>query len=157
MTSMDSQIRTFHLWTYLINVCTISNIGRMHGKPRMSSKSHNRSKFSQVGLLFGAFVCIFTTSDLYFPNTCFKGLNIDIQWVFIFHNNFKFFVSSVFARFINSNTLFGLCEKKVYKDCSIPLMCITKDNLFKTKIARLVWCATLWTPMRNGQSILLFE
>ncbi len=131
-------------------MCITSNIGRMHGGPRTNSKSHNRSKLSQVGLLFGAFVCIFTISDLYSPNTHFRGFNNDTQQVFIFHNNFKLFVSNVFARFTNSNTFFWLCEKKAYKDYNIPSMCITKDNLLKTKIARLVWCATQCTPIKNG-------
>jgi hypothetical protein len=147
---MNSQIKTSCLWTYIISVCTASNIGRMHGRLRSNSKSHNKSKFSWASLLFGAFVCIFTTSDSYYPNICFRGLNIDIQQVFIFHSNFKHFVFNVFVMLTNPNTFFGLCEKKAYKDYNIPSMCITKDNLLKTKIARLVWCATQCTLMKNG-------
>jgi hypothetical protein len=87
---------------------------------------------------------------LYYPNICFRGFNIDIHRIFIFHNNFKHFVFNVFARFTNSSTFFGLCEKKAYKDCNIPSMCITKDNLLKTKITILVWCVTQCTLMKNG-------
>jgi hypothetical protein len=45
---------------------------------------------------------------------------------------------------------FDYVKKKAYKDYNIPSMCITKDNLLKTKIARLVRCATQCTPMKNG-------
>jgi len=122
MASMNSQIKTSCLWTYLFSVCTISNIGRMHGRPRISSKSHNRFILSQTSSLFGAFMCIFIISDLYLPDTCFKGINIDIEQVFIFHN-FKPFVSSVFVRFTNSNTFFGLCQKKRHTRTITYLQC----------------------------------
>jgi len=156
---MNSQIKTSCLWTYLISVCTTSNIGRMHGKSRTSFKSHNKSIFSQIGLLFGASVCIFTTSDLYSPTHISEGsalISNEFQIIWnnlkqiIFWNNFKPFVSSVFTRFTNSSTFFGLCEKKAYKDYNIPLMCITKNNLLKTKISKLVWCTTQFPLMING-------
>jgi len=34
------------------------------------------------------------------------------------------------------------CAKKKYKDYNIPSMYVTMNNLLKTKIARLVQCAT---------------
>jgi len=43
-----------------------------------------------------------------------------------------------------------MSKKKAYKDYNIPSMCITKDNLLKTKTIKLVQCATQCTPMRNG-------
>jgi hypothetical protein len=109
----------------------------------------NKSRFSQASLLFGASMCIFTTSHLNSPTTCFKRFGIDIQWVILW-SNFKPFVFSVFTRFTNSSTFFRLCGKRAYKDYSIPSMCITKNNLLKTKIGKLVQCATQFSPMRNG-------
>jgi len=53
--------------------------------------------------------------------------------------------SNVLARFTNSKNLSGTMWKKKYKDYNILLMCITKDNLFKTKIVRFVWCVTQCT------------
>jgi hypothetical protein len=72
-------------------------------------------KFFVTSLFFGASMCILTTSDLYSPNTCFKGLNMDIQQVLLLHNNFKPFVSNVLARFSNSKTFLGLHKKKFQK------------------------------------------
>jgi len=74
---------------------------------------------------------------------------MDIQWVLVLSNNFKPFVSNVLARFTNSKTSLGLCEKK-YKDYNIPLMCVTNDNLLKTKIVRVVRFATQCTPNKYG-------
>ncbi len=50
---------------------------------------------------------------MYSLNTCFKRLNIDIQWVLIFRDNNKPLVSNVFARLTKSRTFSGLCEKGV--------------------------------------------
>jgi hypothetical protein len=115
ITSRKSQIKPYHLWTYLINVCTTFNIGRMHGKPKTNCKSHNRSKFYVASLFVGASMCILTMSDLYSHNTHFKRLNMDIQWVLMLRKNFKPFVCNVLARFTNSTTFLGLCEKNLQR------------------------------------------
>lgn len=48
----------------LINVCTIFDMGRMHGIPRTNSKLHKSSKFSKASFFFSTFACIFTINDL---------------------------------------------------------------------------------------------
>jgi hypothetical protein len=63
--SRKSQIKTAHIWVYLINVCTTSSIGRMHGRIKINSKSHNKSKFSTTSFFFNASIYILTTNDLY--------------------------------------------------------------------------------------------
>jgi hypothetical protein len=44
------------------------------------------------------------------------------------------------------------CTKKNSKNSNILSICITKDNLLKTKIVRLVWCATQCTPNKYEAS-----
>jgi hypothetical protein len=58
--------------------------------------------------------------------------------VLIFHSNFKPFVFSGLERDTNSNTFFGLCDKKAYKDCNILSTHTTKNNLIKMRITKLV-------------------
>jgi len=117
----------------------------MHGRPKTNSILHSISKHFITSFFFGMSMCILTMNDLYSLNTDFKGLNMDIQQVLILCNNFKPFVSNVLARFTNSKNLLGTMQEKKYKDYNILLMCITKDNLFKTNIVRFIWCATQCT------------
>lgn len=76
---MKLQIKISHFWTNLISVCTISNMGEMQCRIENQLQiMHKRCKFFQIGLFFNAFSWIFTTKTLWFLNTHFKGLNIDI-------------------------------------------------------------------------------
>jgi hypothetical protein len=88
-------------------------------------------------------LCAFSQYVIYiFLTLISKGLTLISNTSYIFCNNFKSFISNVLTRFTNSNTLFELCEKKTYKDGSIPSFHTTKNNLFKIKITVLVQCAT---------------
>ncbi len=121
-------------------MCTTSNIGRMHGKPKTNLKSHRKSKLSQGGLFFGASVHIFATSDVYSSNTCFREIKIKYPMSFkIVQQLQSICFYNVLTRFTNFNTLFGLCEKntnKIYYN--ILSMHATKKILLKTKTSRLV-------------------
>jgi hypothetical protein len=58
-------------------------------------------------------LCAFSQYVIYiFLTLISKGLTLISNRSYIFHNNFKSFISSVLTRFTNSNTLFEFCEKK---------------------------------------------
>jgi hypothetical protein len=67
---------------------------------------------------------------------------MDIQHVLMLCNNFKPFVFQCLGKVHKFQNLLRTMQKKTYKDCNILLMCITRDNLFKTRISRFTWCVT---------------
>jgi hypothetical protein len=92
--------------------------------------------------------CAYTQQAICIPITpTFRGLSIDIQQVLTLHKNFKPFVSNIL---VGSQIWVSSLDyvKKTYKDYNISSVCITKDNLLKTKTIRLVQYATQCTPIR---------
>jgi hypothetical protein len=109
-------------------------------RPKIRFRSHNNSKLLGTYLFFWQLKCIFTTKDLYRSYTHFKGLNMEIQWVFTFLNNFNLFISKVFAILVNFKNFLGLCAKNEYKDCNMNSMQDTKGSLDETTTTILVMC-----------------
>jgi uncharacterized protein affecting Mg2+/Co2+ transport len=79
---MNSQIKTFHLWAYLINVCTTSNIGKMHGKWKfIEQQGWQVETFSTVRLvirdLWGSMIGLPNDGDVAIKVMCPKTLCVD--------------------------------------------------------------------------------
>jgi hypothetical protein len=72
-------MNTSFLYAILINACTYSSIGRIHGSLRMSSTSHKKFKFFKNISLLELSTCILTIKGRYSAKTYFVGKSIDIQ------------------------------------------------------------------------------
>ncbi len=97
-------------------------------KPKISSKSHRRFKFSMVVMFFIASSCIYAIKSWYYSITCFTKDNMLIHLIFMFLSNlFPFFINTS-HKLWNSRNFLGEWKKNPYKACKKASNRITKLN-----------------------------
>jgi hypothetical protein len=72
------------------------------------------------------------------------GLTLISSRFYIFHNNFKSFISSVLTRFTNSNTLFEMCEKNhtkmvAYLHSTQPKLIVQIQNNYNGSMCHIMY------------------
>ncbi len=147
-TSTNLIMNTSWHYTNLINICSTFNMGKRQDKPRLSSRLVNKTRLFWTTLFFVESKFIFTMRDLYFNISCCLGLNMLIQCVFMFLNNFWPLVMSLVGSIVgnvstsleNLRHFLGLWAKNMYNACNIVSMHNIGDNFDKTIVIGLVLC-----------------
>ncbi len=131
----DKDIST--LWSFDIDVRTISSKGNMQRNPRMSSMSPNAFKFFKTTWLFALSRCTFmTTKGGYFLYTCFVKNNMEIHLVFTFQiNSFPF-------KFIRLAGYWNLANSLGAENC---LRCTTQDEKGLV-LTTILFYFIFWSP-----------
>ncbi len=127
------------------------NISKIHAKPKIVSTSHRFTKLVLVASTDPLWVVILTIKVLSSFPTHFKGVNIVIQLiVFKFQKNFRPFVSTILASFLDSKWHFRELEKYPWNDWkrSSNLEIINMED--KLCNSRFVLCIIQWISMKMG-------
>lgn len=146
-------MKTSLLCAILISACTHSNIVKIHGIPRMTSKSQKTFEFFKTGSFLTLSVCILTMSGWYYKWTYFTRDNIEIHLVLMFFNNMFHFMFSKSTSF--SWNFFGLCAKKTYNAYNMLSSYCTKSNYERVTTTKFILRAKQWTPLKKGLTFSL--